>query len=176
MDLKFDTRHKKPTVWNIAFLSAVMLAGVVFLLIFGGEDALLMADLLTVLYCVLVIVLLMDAFFKQLQYNPYSYNTIYYMGFALFTLSVFFTHGYTVLLGFLRPGSLDGDRLLRMLLDSAKHYMRLSAPFLLLFSGALFVSNVSLIRHEGKRLVNVLGIILSFLLLGGEAVVFLLCG
>ncbi len=174
MDLKFDTRHKKPTVWNIAFLSAVMLAGVVFLLLFGGEDALIMADLLTVLYCVLVIVLLMDAFFKQLQYNPYSYNTIYYMGFAFFTLSVLLTHGYTVLLGFLQPGSLDGDRLLRMLLDSAKHYMRLSAPFLLLFSGALFISNVSLIRHEGKRLVNVLGIILSFLLLGGEAVVFLL--
>ncbi len=174
MDLKFDTRHKKPTVWNIAFLSAVMLAGVVFLLLFGGEEALLMADLLTVLYCALVIVLLMDAFFKQLQYNPYSYNTIYYMGFALFALSGFLTHGNTVLMGFLRPGSLDGDRLLNMLLDSAKRYMRLSAPFLLLFSGALFVSNVSLIRHEGKRLVNLLGILLSFLLLGGEAVVFLL--
>ena len=174
MDLRFDTRAKKPTVWSIAFLSAVMLAGVVVLLLLGGEDALLLADLLTVLYCALVVALLADAFFKQLQYNPYSYNTIYYVGFALFSLSVFFTHGNTLLFGLLRPGSLSGDRLLTMLLDSAKHYMRLSAPFLLLFSGALLVSNVSLIRHEGKRLVNVLGIILSFLLLAGEAAVFLL--
>ena len=62
--------------------------------------------------------------------------------------------------------------MLATLLDSAKRFMLLSAPFILLYSVALCVSNLSLIRHEGKRLVNVLGILLSFLLVGGLALLF----
>ena len=50
--------------------------------------------------------------------------------------------------------------------------MMLSSPFVLAFSVALCVSNISLIRHEGKRLVNVLGILLSFLLVGGLLFLF----
>ena len=50
--------------------------------------------------------------------------------------------------------------------------MMLSFPFLFVFSAALCVSNVSLIRHEGFRGVNVLGIILSFLLIGGAVFIF----
>ena len=61
---------------------------------------------------------------------------------------------------------------LHMLLGSAKNYMLLSSPFLLLFSAALCLSNVSLIRHEGKRLVNVLGIILSVLLVAGLVFIY----
>ena len=57
--------------------------------------------------------------------------------------------------------------ILHLILDSAKSYILFSSPFLLLFSIALCVSNISLIRHEGRRLVNVLGIILSFLMVGG---------
>ena len=170
MAIRFDTRGKKPKVWSIAILSAVMLAGVLILLGLGGQEAYLMADLLAALYCAVTVVLLLDAWFKQLGYNPYSYNTIYYLGFALFVFSILCTHGYAVILGFIHPEALEEDRLLRMLLGSARNYVRLSAPFLLLFSGALFISNVSLIRHEGRRLVNVLGILLSLLLAGGLAV------
>lgn len=59
-----------------------------------------------------------------------------------------------------------------MLANSAKAYMLLSCPFILALSTALCVSNVSLIRHEGRRVVNILGIILSFLLVGGEIFLF----
>ena len=50
--------------------------------------------------------------------------------------------------------------------------MLISLPFILVFSVALCVSNLSLIRHEGRRFMNILGIILSFLLIAGE--IFLL--
>ena len=57
-------------------------------------------------------------------------------------------------------------------LDSAKNDMLISAPFLLVFSAALCVSNLALLRHEGRRLVNVLGIVLAFLLVAGAAFLF----
>ena len=40
---------------------------------------------------------------------------------------------------------------------------------MLLFSLALCISNIALIRHEGRRFVNILGIILSVLMVGGIA-------
>ena len=58
------------------------------------------------------------------------------------------------------------------LMSSAKLYMLFSAPFILLFSAALCVSNISLIRHEGFRFVNVLGILLSVCMVGGELFLF----
>ena len=62
--------------------------------------------------------------------------------------------------------------ILHTLLGSAESFMILSSPFLLVFSAALCVSNISLIRHEGLRVVNLLGILLSFLLLGGVIFLF----
>jgi uncharacterized SAM-binding protein YcdF (DUF218 family) len=50
--------------------------------------------------------------------------------------------------------------------------MLLSAPFILIFSIAMIVSNISLIRHEGGSFVNFLGIILSALFLGGWTFLF----
>lgn len=118
------------------------------------------------------LILLAAAFVGQLQYNPYSYNTIYYSGFALFDLSVLIAH--LVLTGrMLRyPGVYTASQILTLLAGSGRNYILLSFPFILIFSAALCVSNISLIRHEGKRLVNILGIVLAFLLVGG---VLLLC-
>ena len=41
-------------------------------------------------------------------------------------------------------------------------------------SFSLFISNIALIRHEGGRFVNVLGILLSLMILAGEVIVALL--
>ena len=119
-----------------------------------------------------MIALMMRAFFMQLEYNPYSYNTIIYMGFSLFLLSVCVTQIVLAVRIARFPEMYNASGILHYLLGSAKNYMLLSFPFLLAFSIALCVSNISLIRHEGRRLVNVLGILLSFLLLAGEAFLF----
>jgi uncharacterized SAM-binding protein YcdF (DUF218 family) len=116
---------------------------------------------------------LLDAFFRQLRYDPYSYNTILYAGFALFVLFLFGTHVWASIRNFSRPEE-ETVNILYVLVHSAKNYMLLTSPLLLLFSGVLFVSNVALIRHEGLRFVNVLGMILALLLVAGAVLVGIL--
>ena len=166
--LKFDTRNRKPKLWNV-LIQALCVGGILALMILDGahKHTLLISVLLDVFFLAVVIQLVV-AFFKQIQYNPYSYNTISYMGFALFLLAVWGML-LTITVQLIRlPEEYGVQQILYTLLNSAKTYMMLSAPFILLFSAALCVSNISLIRHEGRRFVNILGILLSFLMVGGE--------
>ena len=171
--LKFDTRHKKPKLWNILIqflaVAAILLA---MILDDAHQHALLISALLEFFFLAVVVQLIV-ALIKQIQYNPYSYNTIFYTGFALFTLAVCILL-LIICVRLIRDPTTGADQILRTLLDSAKTYMQISFPFIVTFSVALFISNISLIRHEGKRLVNVLGIILSFLLIGGELFLFVI--
>ncbi len=171
--MKFDTRNKKPKLWNL-LIQAVFVGIVLALMLLDNAHrrALLISGLIDV-FLLAALIQLVLAFFRQIQYNPYSYNTIYYMGFALFLLAVWIMLLRITLQLLFHPDQFQIREILNTLLNSAKTYMLLSFPFILTFSVALCVSNISLIRHEGKRLVNVLGIILSFLLVGGEAFLFL---
>jgi len=119
----------------------------------------------------ILVFLLIRAFFRQIRTNLYSYNTIIYAGFAIFTLSVFVTHVYIAVLGFLHPNDFHFMQILYTLVHSSKNYMFITSPVLIVFSAALFVSNIALIRHEGLRFANLLGIILAVLLIAGEAAV-----
>lgn len=173
MKLYLDTLHKKPKVYNLAVLTAAALALLLLLFVFGGEAQLRFSCLLLALYFLAAAGLLLRAFFLQMRYNLYSYNTIIYFGFALFLLSVSLT--YTLV--FFQTDGLNQEAILYnvigWLLGSAKTYVFFTAPFLLVFSIGLAISNLSLIRHEGFRTVNLLGIILAFLLVGGEVLIFL---
>lgn len=169
--MRFDTRDKKPKLWNV-LIQTIATGLVLFLL---GRNAKTYPLLISMILDVLVIAVLIQliiAFLKQIQYNPYSYNTIFYMGFALFLLAVWIMLLFITAKQILRPEEYGTRVLLFTVMGSAGTYIRLSAPFLLAFSAALCISNISLIRHEGKRLVNVLGILLSFLLVGGLLFLF----
>ena len=170
--MKFDTRNKKPKLWNI-LIQAVFVIVILLLMIRDGahRHTVTISALISV-FLLAALIQLVVAFVRQIQYNPYSYNTIYYMGFALFLLAVLILQLQLTALLILHPGEYTAAEILHLLLGSAKNYMLLTSPFLLAFSAALFISNISLIRHEGKRLVNVLGIILSFLLIAGEVFIF----
>ena len=164
---------KKPKLWNISILSVI--AVVILAVLLNREPVNPVAvSVVICVYLALVIGLLLRAFRLQLRYNPYSYNTIYYAGFALFLLSVLITQIMAAVLVYRFPTT-DEARLLTMLsrlLGSAKTYMLFSFPFLALFSAGLCLSNLSLIRHEGRRPVNLLGILLSVLLIGGVVFLF----
>ena len=169
--MRFDTRNKKPHIWNIAGL-AVLTAGVLAVLALGGaEKNVLPISVVFAVFLFLSILLLLRAFRGQLQYNPYSYNTVYYMGFALFLVSVLVNHLILTVHFALEPETHAGqnvNQILALLNGSARTYMLVTSPFVLAISIALCIANIALIRHEGKRFVNLLGIILAFLLVGGE--------
>ncbi|MBO6052796.1 MAG: hypothetical protein J6Q17_03580, partial [Clostridia bacterium] len=86
--MTFDSRDKKPKLYDILILTLL------FALI-AGATALLKLKIAPAAVCaafdgyfLLVFLMLVFAFVRQIEYNPYSYNTIFYMGFALFDLFV----------------------------------------------------------------------------------------
>lgn len=164
-----ETKSKKPTLINILIWLAV-LVGFLIVLIKGGtgKNAVYIGAVLSFFF-LLVLAELIIAFFRQVRYNPYSYNTIYYMGFALFVLTICFALVFLTVRMISHPEEDLTLTMLHGLLSSAKNFMLFTSPFLLVFSIALCISNISLIRHEGFRFVNVLGILLSLVLVAGEA-------
>ena len=68
IDLKLDTLRKKPKVYNIAVLSAVMLTALVLLIALGGERLIRFSCLVTAAYFLAVTVLLIRAFFLQMRF------------------------------------------------------------------------------------------------------------
>jgi uncharacterized SAM-binding protein YcdF (DUF218 family) len=171
--MKFDTRNKKPKLYNLLIQALFVLLIVILLVQKSTQRHAALISALIGLFLLAAVGQLIAALFKQIQYNPYSYNTIYYMGFSLFLLAVAVMQLRITLLLVRYPQVYQANEILHILLDSAKNFMYYSSPFLLLFSIALCVSNISLIRHEGRRLVNILGILLSFLLVAGLVLLFL---
>ena len=170
--MKFDTRDKKPKLFHLIPEAAAVLLIVLALARLDAQRYAVWIGAVLSLFLLAVVVQLIVAFFRQMQYNPYSYNTIFYFGFALFLFAEFLLIASLTGRILLRSELYSVGEIALYLSGSAKTYMLLSFPFLLAFSGALCVSNIALIRHEGRRLVNVLGIALSFLLLAGEAFLF----
>ena len=170
--LKLDTLDKKPKVYNLAILTAVVLALLAVVFLLGKPWMLRFSCLLLALYFLAAAVLLIRAFFRQIRYNLYSYNTIIYFGFALFSVSIALTYGLMFANSKDIPAENILPNILSWLLGSAKTYTFFTFPFLFLFSVALVISNLSLIRHEGFRPVNLLGIALALCLVGGEAFLY----
>ena len=165
--LRFDTRTKKPKLYGLLIETIVVLIAI--LILYRIPGCIQVTAILLKLYLITVVVHLFAGWVRQIQYNPYSYNTLLYFGFGLFFLSLLIT---VVPARLVYPGQqTEFDSYLSIasiLMGSAKTYMLMSYPFILLFSLALVVSNIALIRHEGKRLVNLLGILLAILMVGGE--------
>ena len=169
---QFFTRDRKPKLYNLLILTAAVFLSVGILLLTKPEKYILIICITMVVYCLLAVVILLYSFREQIRYNPYSYNTIFYFGFAMFSLFVMITH-ISLAVRIIRNPDIDSVfQLVFPLLGSAKSYMLFTFPFILIFSAALCVSNVVLIVREGKRIVNLLGIILSVLLVAGEVFLF----
>ncbi len=173
MALQFDTRDKKPKLYSLLILTVIVAAVIVCLVLTGAERHATAIFAIMTVYSGAAVGILIYSWKEQIRYNPYSYNTILYMGFALFVLSVMLTNGFLLVRSLIFPEwSLEGYSIVRTLLGSAKIYMLISAPFILVFSVSLCVSNISLIRYEGFRPVNLLGIVFSLILIAGEVFIF----
>ena len=163
---------KKPKVWDIAVLTGIVLIIVMLVMTQKRDGSAHAVCVILAVYFACSIVMLLYAFLKQLRYNMYSYNTIYYMGFALFVMFVAASNISLLSLIDTDPGTYGVLIILYNLTGTARSFVFVTFPFILIFSAALCVSNISLIRHEGKRLVNLLGIILSVMMIAGAAVIY----
>ena len=169
--MKFDTRDKKPKIWNVAVLSAAAAIAVAALATMAGNRYILAISFIMAVYYAGVIIMLITAFFRQIQYNPYSYNVIYYLGFSLFVFFVLAFHVLSTIRVLSSPDSLSIEQILSLLNGAARNFLILISAFVIPFSAVLAISNISLIRHEGLRPVNILGIFLGIFLTGGLAMI-----
>lgn len=170
--MKFDTVDRKPKLYDLAALTAAAAAAVGVMIAVDAKGLAIPICAAAIVYFALAVFMLIRAFIGQLHYNPYSYNTIYYVGFALFLVSVLITLA-VLLVNLIRMPEVYGpSTVLYALLNSARNYMLFSAPFILVFAAALCISNISLLLHERRRFVNVLGILLSVLMVGGWLFIF----
>ncbi len=172
MSLRFDTVNKKPKLYFL-IPAAIAAAVIEYLLIKNGaqKNSVALCSV-TIAFLTVCAGSLAWAFVRQLKYNPYSYNTIYYFGFFLFVLSIIVTHALLLMQMLTSAEPVPVMMIPSTLMNAAKTYMLLSFPFLFAFSAALIVSNISLLIHERKRFANVLGIILALLIIGGEVFLF----
>ena len=172
--LQFDTLDKKPNVYNTAAASAAAVVLLAITAFTAGDASFWLSNAILSVYFLVVICLLVRAFFLQLRYNPYSYNTIFYSGFSLLLLVLLVRHAGLAIRYAGVPNQQGISSMLFFLQEFATFFILISLPFILVFSLLLVISNISLIRHEGKRLVNVLGIILAVLLIGGIGLMMLI--
>ena len=159
---------KKPKIWNIAILTGVLMIVLAILLRDPAHIPVLSAAIAFLVYLLLDLVCLVWAFFRQLKYNLYSYNVVYYLGFALLNLAVLITHVKTTLDIAAAPETSDIHQIFYNLMDTTSFFMHYFIIFVLFFALMLILSNLMLLATEGKQLIYVVDIAIALLLIFGQ--------
>ena len=133
---------------------------------FTGDAAVLIGF---TLFWLLVSAIMLWHFSRARGVLFYDYGTIYYAGFSLFALATGLAMLNVTLSRLIHPESFSMLSAYSTLNSASIRYMELTAPFMILFAGAMAVSNLVLLRHERPRLQNGLGLLVSVLLVAGEA-------
>lgn len=97
--------------------------------------------------------------------SDYSYKMVAYGGIALFLAVLLTMIGYKIANNVVTTFT----SLISLIMQVGRWFIILLAPFLMVMAVALSVSNIWLLRHEGFRPVNALGIVLSVVWIAGVA-------
>ena len=138
---------------------------------FSGDSALMVAF---TLFWLAVSAVMTWHFFQMKGPSFYAYTTIFYAGFAIFTLVTGLVTLVVTVRHILHPehfSMFDGYSAIN---SASVHFMILTTPAILAFAAAMMISNIALLRHERIRLRNFLGILISLLLVAGNAIGWML--
>ena len=141
---------------------------------FTGDTAVLIA---VTLFWLLVSAIMLWHFFRAKGPAFYDYGTIYYAGFFLFALASGLTMFRATASHLIHPETYSMYAAYSSISEAGTRYMMMTAPAMILFAIAVAVSNIALLRHGHRpRPQNALGLLISLLLLTGEAVgIYLWC-
>ena len=156
---KPDSTMKEPSLYTFQILT-ILFAVVFGILLYRRARADILAGTL-ILYLAIIVAQQLLSSFLQARSNPYSYNIIYFRGFFLFFLVLLGTSIQYCRGIFQVPEAFSARDIIMFLSDAAISYLYITVPAVVVFSAWLLISNINLIRHEGKRFVNVLGILLA---------------
>ena len=133
---------------------------------FTGDTAVLIAS---TLFWLLVSAIMVWHFLQAKGAAFYDYGTIYYAGFSVFALATGLVMLNVTVSHLAHPESYNMYAAYSAISGASIRYMKITAPLMLGFAGAMAVSNIALLLHERPRPQNALGLLVSVLLLAGEA-------
>ena len=134
---------------------------------FTGDTAVLIA---ITLFWLLVSSIMLWHFSQAKGVAFYSYATIYYAGFSLFALVTGMLMLRVTVAHIVKPEEYPMFAAYSIIDGASKQFMMLTTPMILLFALAMAVSNTVLLTHERTRLDKLLGLLVSVLLIVGEAI------
>ena len=102
----------------------------------------------------------------------YAYSTIHTSSFSLFLLLTGLLQLAATIRHIMDPMSFTMLGVYNLISSAGYNFMRITFPFILTFAIAMTVSNIALLRHERARFQNVLGILISILMVGGVLLAF----
>ena len=118
--------------------------------------------------------IMLRAFHRTKGTAFYAYDTIYYVGFGLFTLVTGAVMLNLTLRRLVQPREFTMLDVYASLSGAGFNFMMVTLPALAVFAVAMIVSNIVLLLHEQMRLKNLLGILVGLTLLLGEALAIFL--
>ena len=132
---------------------------------FTGDSAVLAA---VTLFWLLLSAIMLWRFLQAKGADFYDYGTIYYAGFALFALATGLVLLSVTVSHLMHPEQYSMFDAYSAMSGASKQYMQFTAPLMLLFAAVMAVSNIALLTHERPRIQNILGLLVSALLIAGE--------
>lgn len=133
---------------------------------FTGDTAVLIA---ITLFCLTVSAIMLWHYFRAKGPAYYAYSTIYFAGFSLFSLVTGLLMLRVTVSHILYPARYVMLSAYSTINGASIRFMMLTMPLIVIFSLAMAVSNIALLRHARPGPQNVMGLAVSLLLLLGEA-------
>ncbi|MCR4876306.1 MAG: YdcF family protein [Clostridiales bacterium] len=100
----------------------------------------------------------------------YAYSTVYFAGFSLFSLVTGLLMLRLTGQHILHPEDFSMYSIYGAVNGASKQFMTITLPVVVAFAAAMAVSNIALLRHEGRRPQNALGLLVSAFLILGEMI------
>lgn len=132
---------------------------------FTGENVVLIAF---TAFCFMVSAIMLRAYRQAKGSAFYAYGTIHAAGFGLFSLLTGVAMLEVTLRHLTRPRDFSMMYAYSAISGASWRFMMLTAVPVAVFAAAMAVSNVVLVRHEGFRAKNVLGVGIGVALVAGE--------
>ncbi len=135
---------------------------------FSGDLAL---QIVITVYTVLLSLSMLLHFIRAKGPDFYSYETIYSGGFCVFALLSAALFLVITVRRVLNPAEYSMADAYGAISGSSIRFLFYTSPMILIFAVLMVISNVELLRHERKRLANVLGILISLVMVTGAALI-----
>ena len=126
------------------------------------------------IFCLLVSLICLNAYRQARGPEFYSYQSIFYSGFFLFSLCTGITMLLVTVQHIIDPAGYLMLNAYSAISGAPATFIQITSPLILVFAFFMIISNLELLRHESVRLQNLLGILTGLLMIAGAFLVLYL--